>query len=89
MKEDTQAQLHVTFMRPMRIKLGDRSTAVVAFDGTLDEAVSDTIVRYKTDRIYAVVNGVLNDGGISLKTSLIVPRHNIAGIVAQPFLKKE
>lgn len=79
---ETDRHCHVSLMRPMRVKLQNKSKPIVAFDGTFedDPTMADDVVRYKTDRLY------LGDGSeVVLKTTVFVIRHNIAGVVSQPF----
>lgn len=92
MKDDPDLQLHITFMRPMRVKLRDHSTQIVAIDATFDVAVNG-ISHYKTDRVYPVERDddghpFVNETGVAFRTMLAVPVHNLAGFIPQPFQKE-
>lgn len=80
-------QMHVTLCRPMRIKLGGVSKAIIAFDAVV-AATGDALAEYRTDRVYTVERDTsrLLDNGVVLKTTLQIFHHNIAGMVAQPFV---
>lgn len=90
-KDDTDTQYHVSLLGPMRIKLGGHTVEIVAFDGVMSydgPAVPD-LRAFATDCVYTAVQGdSIASCRRAIRTQLLIPFHNIAGMVPQSFEKR-
>lgn len=85
MKTDTNLQYHVTLCHPMSIKLGGESKTFYAFDARITNARfsiygSEIGWLWHVDRIWTSHEDIR-----VTKVEVIVPDHNIAGFIEQPF----
>lgn len=89
---ENEAQLHVSLRDPMRIKMGGRMQEIVAFDGEVSTDVDFDRPRYLVFRTDAVYRDETTQSvavcRMAIRTKLIVPVRNIAGLVPQPFEKR-
>ncbi len=82
-------QYHVTLCKSMRIKLEGHSTWFIAFDAVLVDAEVPVYpmaaFAFRTNRLYLGMSDDEEPRVSVMVTTLIVPIHNLAGMVPQPF----
>lgn len=90
-KDDADTQYHVSLVAPMRIKMAGHIVEIVAFDGVMsyDGPAIPDVLAFATDCVYGDVNGgLIARARRAIRTQFLVPIHNIAGMVPQPFEKR-
>jgi hypothetical protein len=82
----SDTKVHVSLRQPMTFLLNGYLTAVQHFDAIVEDPGQERVLSCLTDRIWKAGHGIglSTFAPVGIRTTVIVPLDNVAGIVVYP-----